>query len=287
MGYRTRNEGLPVQDQLNYRCIHPPCARPMPRPVNWCPWCGTAQHAPADAASIHRPAPDGATVTPAEAPAAPVRQGPAAPQPVKDSPAGAPPLSAPPASEWGASAGAARSADARPAPQVAAAAASAARPTSPTAADSRPGKAGAAPRPAAPARVRQREPVRLRWWLLALAALWVVWFMAKPSTRRINTRIDHAIALAAECKSREAQSELIALRATRATQDQLQHVQRALNDAAAECRRARQRQRGKALGEAGAADRSLAGAIDGVARPAARQARPAATREHPLVTDTP
>jgi hypothetical protein len=254
----------------------------MPRPVNWCPWCGTAQHAPADATSVQRQALDGATVAPAEVPAAHVRQGPAAPQPVSDSPASAPPLSAAPASEWGASGGAARSADARPAPQVAAAAASAARPTS-LGADSRPAKAGAAPRPAAPA----REPVRLRWWLLALAALWVVWFMAKPSTRRINNRIDHAIALAVECKSREAQSELIALRATRATQDQLQHVQRALNDAAAECRRARQRQRGKALGEAGPAERSLAGAIDGVARPAARPARPAATREHPLVTDTP
>jgi hypothetical protein len=83
--------------------------------------------------------------------------------------------------------------------------------------------------------------VRLRWWLLALAALWAIWLIAKPSSRRIEAQIDKAIALATECKPRDAQSELIALRATRATPEQLQRVQKALNEASAACTRKRQR----------------------------------------------
>jgi hypothetical protein len=83
--------------------------------------------------------------------------------------------------------------------------------------------------------------VRLRWWLLALAVLWAIWLIAKPSSRRIEAQIDKAIALATECKPRDAQSELIALRATRATPEQLQRVQKALNEASAACTRKRQR----------------------------------------------
>jgi hypothetical protein len=87
----------------------------------------------------------------------------------------------------------------------------------------------------------RREPVRLRWWLLALAALWAIWLIAKPSNRRIEAQIDKAIALASECKARDAQSELIALRGTKATSEQLQRVQKALNEASASCTRKRQR----------------------------------------------
>jgi hypothetical protein len=111
--------------------------------------------------------------------------------------------------------------------------------------------------------------------------------MAKPSSKKLDTRIDHAISLAAECKSREAQSELIALRSARATQEQLQRVQEALNDAAAECRRQRQRQRNKSSGDNGRAERALAGAADGVARPVAKPGRQVATRDHPLAGDEP
>jgi len=87
----------------------------------------------------------------------------------------------------------------------------------------------------------QRKPVRLRWWLLALALLWVIWLVANPGKRRIEAQMDKAISLATSCKPREAQSELIALRKTRATPEQLQHVQQVLNDAAADCTRKRQR----------------------------------------------
>ena len=94
------------------------------------------------------------------------------------------------------------------------------------------GGAAAAPR---------REPVRLRWWLLALAALWGIWLLANPKGRRIEAQMDKAMTLAKECKPREAQTELIALRKTEASPEQLQQVQRALNDAAGMCTRKRQR----------------------------------------------
>jgi hypothetical protein len=106
-----------------------------------------------------------------------------------------------------------------------------------------PGPGAAAPRPgAAPlARPPEREPIRLRWWLLALAALWAIWLVAKPTDKKIVARIDKAVALAIECKAGEAQSELIALRSTRATPQQLARLQQELNDAAAECKRVRLR----------------------------------------------
>jgi hypothetical protein len=109
--------------------------------------------------------------------------------------------------------------------------------------------------------------------------LWSVWFIAKPSSKKIDDRIDHAIALATECKSREAQSELIALRSTRATPEQLQRLQSALNDAAAECRR--QRKRNRAYSDAGPAS----GAVDGVARPRPSSGRQGTTRAHPRAAE--
>jgi hypothetical protein len=107
------------------------------------------------------------------------------------------------------------------------------------------------PRPPLAAHPTGRSPIRLRWWLLALALLWGVWFVAKPSSKKIDRRIDAAIALAHECKASEAQTELIALRKSRATPAQLQRLQQALNDEAAAC--TRRRQRGKAWNDASAA----------------------------------
>ena len=100
--------------------------------------------------------------------------------------------------------------------------------------------------------------MRLRWWLLALAALAAIWLIAKPSNRRIEAQMDKAIALATECKPREAQSELIALRGTRATPEQLQRVQKSLNDASAACTRKRQRDKAWREAKAGV-DAALAG----------------------------
>jgi hypothetical protein len=113
------------------------------------------------------------------------------------------------------------------------------------------------PRPPLAAHPPGRKPIRLRWWLLVLAALWALWLLAKPSTGKIERRIDAAIALARECKGSEAQDELIALRKSRATPEQLQRLQQALNDEAATC--AKRRQRAKAWNETSeAAEAALA-----------------------------
>ena len=86
-----------------------------------------------------------------------------------------------------------------------------------------------------------RKPIRLRWWLIGLGILWLAWMLTKPTAARIERRMASAIALAKECKPKEAQDDLIALRKTRATPEQLRQVQSALNTAAAACTRAEQR----------------------------------------------
>jgi len=103
----------------------------------------------------------------------------------------------------------------------------------------------AAPRPAAPA----RKPIRLRWWLIALGVLWLAWMLTKPTAARIERRMNTAVALAKECKPKEAQAELIALRKTRASEQQLRKVQDALNAAAAACTREERRRRSHPLAD--------------------------------------
>lgn len=104
-----------------------------------------------------------------------------------------------------------------------------------------PVRAAPAARAAAPARPPQREPVRLRYWLLALGILWLIWITQRPTPERIDARVDSAIALANDCKPLEAQAELIALQDTRATPAQLQRLQNALNEADRACERKRAR----------------------------------------------
>jgi hypothetical protein len=107
------------------------------------------------------------------------------------------------------------------------------------------------PRPPLAAHPSGRSPIRLRWWLVALALLWGVWLLGKPTSKKIERQIDQAVALARECKGSEAQDELIALRKSRATAEQLERLQQTLNDEAAKC--TRRRQRGKAWNEASGA----------------------------------
>lgn len=114
--------------------------------------------------------------------------------------------------------------------------------------------------PAPPAPPPQREPVRLRYWLLALGALWLIWITQRPTPGRIETRIAHAISLAEACKSGEAQSELIALKDSAATPEQLQRLQAALNEADAACdpkRAARPRARKKVASQQAQSARNL------------------------------
>jgi hypothetical protein len=197
--------------------------------VNFCPYCGTAQQ-------------EGIVRGDAAAHAAPPSQGVRLDKPAQAVPAAA-------AATAAASAAAPR-AEAKPPPNAAPPAPTSAPAPAPPAPMPTPRPAPGIPLPPRPSSpgVRassngapQRKPVRLRWWLLALALLWAVWLVANPGKRRIEAQMDKAIGLATACKPREAQSELIALRKTRATPDQLQHVQQVLNDAAADCTRKRQR----------------------------------------------
>jgi hypothetical protein len=242
------------------RCIHAACGHALPRRVNFCPYCGTAQgdvastqaHPPAASAQppaataqaggmgLDKPLPAAAEASGASVPAAAPELRAAAPDaaPAAHSdvppPAAAQPAAAPP-----------RVPPVMPPPA----------PVPPPAQPPRgAGAAGALP--------PRREPVRLRWWLLALAALWAIWLIAKPSNRRIEAQMDKAIALASDCKAREAQSELIALRGTKATAAQLQRVQKALNEASATCTRKRQRDKAWREAKTGVESALSASAVD-------------------------
>ncbi|WP_161783979.1 zinc ribbon domain-containing protein [Massilia sp. LC238] len=208
-----------VQDDAVYRCIGPHCGRLMPRRVNFCPWCGTAQQAvqPVTPVLAKPPAP----APTAAAPPAPT----VAPTPAPTAPP--PPVPA-----------------AGPAPQQSQAQGLARPPSQPQSGRGippPPGVGRAAPAGPTPAQPPRRAPIRLRWWIAALAALWLIWVMVRPEGSRIERRMERAVALAVECKARDAQDELIALRSTRATPEQLRQVQQSLNKAAADCTRAEQR----------------------------------------------
>ena len=239
----------------------------MPRPVNFCPWCGTAQ-GPAAAGSgsgmgadadVHARDADVAAAVAANAGAAaaaamagwsdaPLPEAPVPPsQPPQPPEQPAPPTqgnAAPPRKGV--------TANVR-GPQAAPSATDFGRSAAPGRSDG----AGAAPprqevpRPPIPARPAQRKPVQLRWWILALAILWGVWLLARPSPKKIERQIDHAVALAKDCKGSEAQAELISLRGSRATPAQLEQLQKTLNEQSAIC--TRRRQRNKAWLEASAA----------------------------------
>ncbi len=226
-----------MQDEAIYRCINEACGRPAPRPVNYCPWCGTAQaragaRAPSAASGSATAGPETRHETKPEAKpeAKPELEPPVPPTPS--------------ATAFGHSV---KGASTPPPP-----------PPSPSSPPPPPPRQEV-PRPPLAAHPLQRKPIRLRWWVLALVVLWGVWLMAKPSTKKIDRRIDAAIALARECKAGDAQAELIALRKTRATPEQLQRLQQALNDEAAKC--TKRRQRAKAWSEAsGAVESALAAA---------------------------
>ncbi|WP_332876136.1 hypothetical protein [Massilia sp. S19_KUP03_FR1] len=89
----------------------------------------------------------------------------------------------------------------------------------------------------------QRQPLHWIWWLAGLALLYLAWVVARPAAHKLDSRIDAAIATAQACNGKQAQSELIALRGTRATPAQLQRLQTALNTAASACERKRLREK--------------------------------------------
>lgn len=184
-----------LQDQVIYRCIHAACARPLPRKVNFCPFCGTGQHdGVVNPFHVARPvqAEYREAVAASAVPAAPVTV-PVPPEPVI----------------------AKAEAPVTPAPAAA-----------PPAVPVRKQAAAAPPR---------REPVRMRYWLIAIMSLWLIWIYARPSTNKIEARIASATLASQECRFNDAQSELIALRMTKATKEQLARLQSAINAAYPGC----------------------------------------------------
>ena len=252
-----------MQNETLYRCVQAACARTWPRRVNFCPYCGTPQTA--DVArgdgAAHRVAPaaqgaPAAALPAAAAGAAGIRLGKAGREDAATPPGAGPGQGAAAPDVTPAAAATATTAGAGAAAAVTgpqARASDAPVPPVPPSSTAQPAASPAPPRPGIRATVARRapaaqdgappkrQPVRLRWWLLALALLWVIWLVANPAKRRIEKQMDRAIALATACKPREAQGELIALRSTKATPEQLQKVQQALNDAAGACKRQRQR----------------------------------------------
>jgi len=279
----------------------------MPRPVNFCPYCGTAQHHVQDSAPVDAAGPQAGSLSRPEAVAAATSAAASAAAALSgwsDAPAESL-ADAPSASNRGAGAGTwqgnsgqGSSVQGGEQPDAGAAApdktppgnstptpgatgfgrSGTAQPASNQGAGAAPRSAGVTanaslpprqevPRPPIPARPQSpgpqgRQPVQLRWWILALAILWGVWLLAKPSARKIERQIDHAAELAKACKGSEAQAELIALRSSRATPEQLAQLQKTLNDQSAIC--TKRRQRNKAWVEASTAAESAlaAGSVD-------------------------
>ena len=193
-----------LQDQVIYRCIHAACARPLPRKVNFCPYCGTGQHdGVVNHAHVARPAQaEYREAAPAPVPAsAPVPV--AAPPVIAAAPAIAPAASEPPSPP---------AATPIPAPPAAPAAWV--------------GVAAAPPR---------RKPVRLRHWLIVLAGLWLIWLYARPTTRNIDETLAAIGSASAECRLNDAQSGLIRLKLTKATPQQISSAQKTVDGASASC----------------------------------------------------
>lgn len=216
-----------MQDEAIYRCINAACARGMPRRVNYCPYCGTAQQAgaqpPQDDDRVRRDASVAAAATAgAEAAAALSGWSDAPDTTVQQAPP--PPKPTPSATAFGRSGRPVEAHTAPPPPER-----GPGIPWSPH------------PAPPPPPKPAGRQPIRLRWWIVALAVLWGVWLWAKPSAKKIDKRIDAAIALAQACQGKQAQDELIALHSSRATPQQLERLQRGLNEASSACTRKRQR----------------------------------------------
>lgn len=209
-----------LHDQVIHRCIHAACARPLPRRVNFCPYCGTGQHDGVDKPThAARPVPPVPAPPPVQLQKAPSAMPPPVPSPV---PA---PVHAP------APVAAAPQAQARVEPSLRAPAPPVEPPVAPP----------AAPKAAVQSGPPKREPVRLRYWLMALAVLWLIWIYAKPSGNKIEERIESAILASKECRFNDAQSELIALRMTKATPEQLKRLQAAINAESSSCQKKRQR----------------------------------------------
>ncbi|MFS2019718.1 hypothetical protein ACEN88_24440, partial [Massilia sp. CT11-108] len=99
-----------MQDEAIYRCINTACARGMPRRVQYCPYCGTAQQAgapppPQDDGHVRRVAADNVTTAAAATAGAEAVAGLSgwsdAPDTVQEAPPQPSPKPTPPATAFG------------------------------------------------------------------------------------------------------------------------------------------------------------------------------------------
>lgn len=89
----------------------------------------------------------------------------------------------------------------------------------------------------------RREPVRLRYWLIVLAGLWLIWLYARPSTRKIDNKVESAVTATEECRLNDAHSALLELRMTKATPKQIARVESAIKAGEASCGKKAQREK--------------------------------------------
>ena len=94
------------------------------------------------------------------------------------------------------------------------------------------------PKPAVPRSVPPpRAPVRLRTWLLAVAALAGIWFVNKPADKpaSVAEQILVATVLAQQCDLDGARSALAVLKSAKAPAAQVKRLQASITSAAATC----------------------------------------------------
>jgi hypothetical protein len=93
------------------------------------------------------------------------------------------------------------------------------------------------------ARPPARKPVSKSTWLLVALLVLAIWLVVKPENRgkQFEGRVNDAIALTVDCRISNARTELSALKTAKATPEQLQRLQDAIDGAAPDCEKARQR----------------------------------------------
>ena len=203
-----------------YACINSTCGRPFPRAVNFCPYCGTRQ--------------PGAVLPPAPPPQVDAAPAPQVPQPSAEDAAAAYRAAV------NANKAAGKAAATGPVTDGAGRSGAGVRPSSPfgpaSAAKGASGSVQAARPPA-------RKPVSKSTWLLVALLVLAIWLVVKPENRgkQFEGRVNDAIALTADCRISNARTELSALKTAKATPEQLQRLQDAIDGAAPDCEKARQR----------------------------------------------
>jgi hypothetical protein len=99
---------------------------------------------------------------------------------------------------------------------------------------SRPGQPGNPPQPARPP---LRKPISKGTWVSVAIVLGLIWFLARPSdpSKKLQARVDQAVAQAQDCKIDAARNAYTSLKADKAGAEQLKHLQAVINSNAKAC----------------------------------------------------